>query len=218
MIDFLINILFVILSHSWFKNFVPQRRRTKKFYLALLRGHVKEDRVDIDIPIGEEADVMLIVKFNLQKVFFCKWTLYIRLQYSFFANELSILDCNIHDQHWQEKTNLLSNACAALISPTVTRWTFYFLTFCHNHCFCFIFWNFAIIIVFVLFSDTLPLSLFLFYFLTFFHHHCCCNAYSIKCLMTRQEQLEQGWSSFQGGNTRALQPQRYNPAKLNNHT
>ena len=32
---------------------IPQKRRTKKFYLALLRGHVEEDRVDIDIPIGE---------------------------------------------------------------------------------------------------------------------------------------------------------------------
>lgn len=31
-----------------------ERRRTKKFYLALLRGHVKEDRVDIDIPIGKD--------------------------------------------------------------------------------------------------------------------------------------------------------------------
>ena len=31
---------------------IPQKRRTKKFYLALLRGHVEEDRVDIDIPIG----------------------------------------------------------------------------------------------------------------------------------------------------------------------
>lgn len=30
-----------------------EKRRTKKFYLALLRGHVEEDRVDIDIPIGE---------------------------------------------------------------------------------------------------------------------------------------------------------------------
>jgi len=32
-----------------------EKRRTKKFYLALLRGHVEEDRVDIDIPIGKDA-------------------------------------------------------------------------------------------------------------------------------------------------------------------
>ena len=53
---FFANIFSVVLSHICFKVFVPQRRRTKKFYLALLRGHVKEDRVDIDIPIGVEAE------------------------------------------------------------------------------------------------------------------------------------------------------------------
>ena len=68
----------------FFKIFVPQRRRTKKFYLALLRGHVKEDRVDIDIPIGEEAAVMSIVNFNLQNVFFLQ------------MNYISVLDCDIH--------------------------------------------------------------------------------------------------------------------------
>ena len=74
---FFVNILFVVSSHICFKIFVPQRRRTKKFYLALLRGHVKEDRVDIDIPIGEKAIVMLIVNFNLRKVFFLQMnTLY----------------------------------------------------------------------------------------------------------------------------------------------
>ena len=79
-----VNIFFVILSHICFKIFVPQRRRTKKFYLALLRGHVKEDRVDIDIPIGEEAAVMSIVNFNLQNVFFLQ------------MNYISVLDCDIH--------------------------------------------------------------------------------------------------------------------------
>ena len=41
--------------NSFFALQTPQKRRTKKFYLALLRGHVEEDRVDIDIPIGETA-------------------------------------------------------------------------------------------------------------------------------------------------------------------
>ena len=31
---------------------MTQDRRTKKFYLALVRGRVQEDRVDIDVPIG----------------------------------------------------------------------------------------------------------------------------------------------------------------------
>lgn len=31
-------------------------RRTKKFYLALVRGRVEEDRVDIDVPIGNDSE------------------------------------------------------------------------------------------------------------------------------------------------------------------
>jgi 23S rRNA-/tRNA-specific pseudouridylate synthase len=33
-----------------------QERRVKKFYVAILRGHVADDKLVVDRPIGDDAD------------------------------------------------------------------------------------------------------------------------------------------------------------------
>ena len=54
---------------------ISQRRRTKKFYLALLRGHLEQDRVDIDIPIGETRTNTIAYpnKFGKWHFIFSSW-------------------------------------------------------------------------------------------------------------------------------------------------
>ena len=98
---------------------ISQRRRTKKFYLALLRGHLEQDRVDIDIPIGETRTNTIAYPNKFGKGHF----------YLFKLRRFKTSAC--FGLYWyvcfQEKMHLVNNGCAALMSPTVIRWK------CH-HC------------------------------------------------------------------------------------
>ena len=101
---------------------ISQRRRTKKFYLALLRGHLEQDRVDIDIPIGETRTNTIAYpnKFGKWHFIFSSWEDLINAKTSACIG-LYWYVC------FQEKMHLVNNGCAALMSPTVIRWK------CHHY-------------------------------------------------------------------------------------
>ena len=69
--------------------YVLQTRKTKKFYLALVRGHVATDRLDINIAVGTFPDNILIEEKRIYFVYNNKGVTYI-LEVNLLKNSFNI--------------------------------------------------------------------------------------------------------------------------------